>query len=175
MPPGSARLASRAAFALARVVAQQHFLIIGGGIVGLATAIKLARRLPDARITILEKEPGVGRHRHAQQRRAALRPLLQARLAQTTRRQRRRGDDAVLPRARHPHDVCGKLVVAVDDTEVARLKDLQTRGAERTRRPALAWPGADARDRAARRGIAALHVPQEGIVDYAKVCATMMG
>ncbi len=44
------------------VVAQKHFLIIGGGIVGMATAIKLARRLPDARITVLEKETGVGRH-----------------------------------------------------------------------------------------------------------------
>ena len=40
----------------------KRFLIVGGGLVGMATAIKLARRLPEVRITLLEKEPGVGRH-----------------------------------------------------------------------------------------------------------------
>ena len=38
------------------------FLIIGGGIVGLATALKLLERFPSAKLTLLEKEAGVGRH-----------------------------------------------------------------------------------------------------------------
>ena len=37
-------------------------VIIGGGIVGLATAYRMGERFPGARITVLEKEDGVGRH-----------------------------------------------------------------------------------------------------------------
>lgn len=37
-------------------------IIIGGGIVGLATALKLQERFPGVRLTLLEKEDGVGRH-----------------------------------------------------------------------------------------------------------------
>ena len=36
--------------------------VIGGGIVGLATALRLSQKLPDASITVLEKEAGVGQH-----------------------------------------------------------------------------------------------------------------
>jgi L-2-hydroxyglutarate oxidase len=37
-------------------------LIVGGGIVGLATAYRLKQRFPDAAVTLLEKEPAVGQH-----------------------------------------------------------------------------------------------------------------
>src|SRR4051794_8013934 len=40
----------------------RNIAIVGGGIVGLATAYRLTDRFPDARITLLEKEDGVGRH-----------------------------------------------------------------------------------------------------------------
>ena len=39
-----------------------RIMIVGGGIVGLATGWQLARRLPGAAVTILEKEDQVGRH-----------------------------------------------------------------------------------------------------------------
>ena len=39
-----------------------RIIIIGGGIVGLATAFKLQRKCPEHAVTVLEKEPGVGRH-----------------------------------------------------------------------------------------------------------------
>jgi len=40
----------------------QRIIVIGGGIVGLASAFKLGRKFPSARVTVLEKEPQVGRH-----------------------------------------------------------------------------------------------------------------
>ena len=43
-------------------VGQQNIIIIGGGIVGLGTALKLGRKFPGARVTVLEKEAQVGRH-----------------------------------------------------------------------------------------------------------------
>lgn len=158
-------------------MADQHFLIIGGGIVGMATAIKLGRRLPGARITVLEKEAGVGRHQSTHNSGVLHCGLyykpgsLKARLAvsgvaEMTQFCREHGV---------PHDVCGKLVVAVDETEVARLKDLHARGTQNGL-AGLRWLNREQMREIEPHvgGVAALHVPQEGIVDYAKVCATML-
>lgn len=143
----------------------------------MATAIKLARRLPDARITVLEKEAGVGRHQSTHNSGVLHCGLyykpgsLKARLAVS-------GVAEMTQFCREhaiPHDVCGKLVVAVDDPEVARLKDLQTRGTQNGL-AGLRWLGPEQMREIEPHvgGVAALHVPQEGIVDYAKVCATML-
>jgi L-2-hydroxyglutarate oxidase len=74
-----------------------------------------------------------------------------------------------------PHEICGKLVVAADDTEVERLHALQGRGT------ANGLEGLRWLDREEMReiephvgGVAALRVPQEGIVDYARVCAAVV-
>ncbi len=158
-------------------MAQKHFLIIGGGIVGMATAIKLARRLPDARITVLEKEAGVGRHQSTHNSGVLHCGLyykpgsLKARLAVS-------GVAEMTQFCREhsiPHDVCGKLVVAVDDTEVARMKDLHARGTQNGL-AGLRWLNREQMREIEPHvgGVAALHVPQEGIVDYARVCATML-
>ena len=57
--------------------------IIGGGIVGLATALQLLRRRPQLGLAILEKEPGLGRHQSGSQQRGRPRgPVLRARIAQ---------------------------------------------------------------------------------------------
>ena len=143
----------------------------------MATAIKLARRLPEVRITLLEKEPGVGRHQSTHNSGVLHCGLyykpgsLKARLAvsgvaEMTQFCREHGI---------PHEVCGKLVVAVDEPEVARLKDLQDRGTKNGL-AGLRWLGPEAMREIEPHvgGVAALHVPQEGIVDYAKVCATML-
>ena len=72
-----------------------------------------------------------------------------------------------------PHEICGKLVVAADDAEVPRLRNLHERGT------ANGLEGLRWLDRSEMReiephvgGVAALRVPQEGIVDYAKLSRT---
>ncbi len=69
-----------------------------------------------------------------------------------------------------PHEICGKLVVAVDESEVPRLRSLQERGTQN------GLEGLRLLNREQMReiephvgGLEALRVPQEGIVDYAKV------
>jgi L-2-hydroxyglutarate oxidase len=72
------------------------------------------------------------------------------------------------------HEQCGKVVVATDESEIERARNLLRRGTENGLRN-LRWldrhelreiePHAD--------GIAAIHVPEEGIVDYAAVCRTL--
>src|SRR6185503_6880077 len=74
-----------------------------------------------------------------------------------------------------PHEVCGKLVVAADDTEIPRLRDLEQRGAANGLE-GLRWLDRDAMREIEPHvgGVAALRVPQEGIVDYPKVCETLV-
>ncbi|MBZ5578457.1 MAG: L-2-hydroxyglutarate oxidase [Acidobacteriia bacterium] len=153
-------------------------IIVGGGIVGIATAYRLGERFPDLRITVLEKEADVGRHQTGHNSGVLHCGLyyqpgsVKARLAVSGIRQM----VAFCRENAIPHDVCGKLVVAADESEVPRLRALEERGALNGL-DGLRWlrreeigeiePHAG--------GVAALRVPQEGIVDYPKVCATLAG
>jgi L-2-hydroxyglutarate oxidase len=74
-----------------------------------------------------------------------------------------------------PHEICGKLVVAADESEVPRLRNLQERGAANGLE-GLRWISRDEMREIEPHagGVAALRVPQEGIVDYPRVCAVLV-
>lgn len=147
--------------------------IVGGGIVGLAVARRLHYTHPGAEIHLLEKESGFGRHQSTHNSgvlHAGLyyRPgSLKARLAVSGIRQM----VAFCQHHRIAHDVCGKLVVATDSGEVERLRSLHERGIRNGLR-GLVWLDHDAMREIEPHvgGLAALHVPEEGIVDYRAVC-----
>ena len=150
--------------------------IIGGGIVGLATAYRLGERFPGARISVLEKEDAVGRHQTGHNSGVLHSGLyykpgsLRARLAVTGIRQM----EEFCRENGIAHEICGKLVVAADDTEVPRLRDLEKRGAANGLE-GLRWLDRDEMREIEPHvgGVAALRVPQEGIVDYNAVCDTL--
>jgi (S)-2-hydroxyglutarate dehydrogenase len=158
-------------------VNSKQVLIVGGGIVGLATACRLSERFPGARVTVLEKENAVGRHQTGHNSGVLHCGLYykpgsaKARLAVTGIRQM----VAFCQENGIPHEICGKLVVAADETEVARLRDLHERGAANGLE-GLQWLGAEAMREIEPHvgGVAALRVPQEGIVDYKAVCEAMV-
>src|SRR5690348_1822067 len=108
----------------------KSFVIIGGGIVGLATAYRLLQRSPDAAVTVLEKEDGVGRHQTGNNSGVLHCGLyykpgsVKARLAVNGIRQM----VAFCQENDIPHEICGKLVVAADNEELPRLDDLFDRG-----------------------------------------------
>ena len=154
----------------------KRVIIVGGGIVGLATAYRLGQRFPGARITVLEKEDQPGKHQSSHNSGVLHCGLYykpgseRARLAVTGIRQMVDfcQENAI------PHDVCGKLVVAADESEVPRLSALQERGT------ANGLEGLRRLSRDQMReiephagGVAALRVPQEGICDYPRVCETL--
>jgi (S)-2-hydroxyglutarate dehydrogenase len=155
----------------------RSILIAGGGIVGLATAYRLAERFPQLRVTVLEKEEGVGRHQTGHNSGVLHCGLyykpgsIKARLAVTGIRQM----VAFCQENGVPHEICGKLVVAADESEMPRLDELERRGRanglEGMRR---LGPGEMREVEPHVGGVAALHVPQEGIVDYEAVCNAMV-
>lgn len=151
--------------------------IVGGGIVGLATALKLSERFPAAGITVLEKENAVGRHQTGHNSGVLHCGLyykpgsIKARLAVNGIRQM----VAFCQENSVPHDVCGKLVVAADESELPRLRDLLKRGTENGLE-GLRWlePAEMHEIEPHVGGAAALRVPQEGIVDYPRVCEVLV-
>src|SRR6476659_166234 len=119
-------------------------LVVGGGIVGLATAYQLGRKWPDAEITVVEKEATVGRHQTGHNSGVLHCGLyykpgsIKARLAVQGIRQM----VAFCAENGIPHEICGKLVVAADDSELGRLRDLHERGTANGLE-GLRWMGRD--------------------------------
>jgi L-2-hydroxyglutarate oxidase len=151
-------------------------VIVGAGLVGLATALKLTRARPDVHVTVLEKEPRVAQHQSTHNSGVLHAGLYyapgsrKARLAVDGIRQM----TAFCREHGVRHEICGKVVVAVDEAEVPRLRTLLERG-QANGLQGLRWlDGAELRaiePHAA--GVAAVHVPEEGIVDYRGVADAM--
>ena len=155
----------------------QRIIVIGGGIVGLASAFKLGRKFPSARVTVLEKESQVGQHQTGNNS-GVLHCGLYYRPGSVKARMAVPGIQEMVAFCRDhgvPHEICGKLVVAVDDTEVERLKNLHERGRQNGLQ-GLKWlsRGEMREIEPHVAGVAGLRVPQEGIVDYPKVCEALL-
>ena len=74
-----------------------------------------------------------------------------------------------------PHEICGKLVVAVDESELPRLQDLHERGQKNGLQGLQLLKPEQMREIEPHAGgVAALRVPQEEIVDYRSVCAVLL-
>lgn len=152
--------------------------IIGGGIVGLATAYQLLHRFPSTRLTVLEKEAGAGRHQTGHNSGVLHCGLFykpgssKARLAvQGIRRLTRFCAEHGVG-----YELCGKVVVATEQREIPRLRTLLERGTANGLtglRPLDPEQIRELEPHAA--GLAGLHVPEEGIVDYAGVTERMAG
>ena len=143
----------------------------------MATAFRLSQRLPGAEITVVEKESSVGRHQTGHNSGVLHSGLyykpgsLKARLAV-------RGIRQMVEFCREhaiPHEICGKLVVAADEAELPRLRDLHERGlANGLEGLRMLGPEEMREIEPHAGGVAALRVPQEGIVDYQKVCEALV-
>ncbi len=150
-------------------------VVVGAGIVGLALAAELTRRDAAARIVVVDKEPAVAAHQSGRnsgvlhtgvyyepgslkaQLCTAGRPLV----------------EAFAERWELPWQRCGKVIVASDESEIDRLKALYRRGvANGVRVEMLDVRGLRAVEPHS-AGVAALHVPDAGIIDYGAVCRAL--
>lgn len=151
--------------------------IIGGGIVGLATAYQLLNRFPSTRLTLLEKEAGAGRHQTGHNSGVLHCGLFykpgssKARMAvQGIRRLTRFCAEHGVR-----YELCGKVVVATGQREIPRLRTLLERGtANGLTGLRLLGPEQIRELEPHAAGLAGLHVPEEGIVDYGGVTESMV-
>ena len=151
-------------------------VLIGGGIVGLATALAVQRRYPDLRLLLLEKETALASHQTGHNSGVLHSGVyytpgsLKARLCVRGRRQmvdfaREHGID---------HDVCGKLITATDPAELPRLHHILRMGTENGLDGIRLIDPREIREIEPHcTGVGALYVPQSGIINYREVALRM--
>lgn len=146
--------------------------IVGGGIVGLATALTLLERDPEARVTLFEKESDVATHQTGRNSGVIHSGIyyppgsLKARYALAGSRSM----VAFCERHGVPVDVCGKVIVATQPHELSRLDALRQRGLEHGLAVRTLNPEELSEVEPHATGLAALYVPSTGITDYGAVC-----
>ncbi len=154
----------------------KRVIIAGAGIVGLAVAYKLKKKFPSLSVTVLEKEERVGAHQSSHNSGVLHAGLYykpgsqKARMAVSGIRQ------MVAFCAEHgvPFDICGKLVVAACDDELPALNELFSRGSQNGLQGLrMLVPNEMLEIEPHVKGVAAIHVPEEGIVDYLSVCEVL--
>ena len=147
-------------------------VIVGGGIVGLATALRLLERRPGLRLAVLEKEAEVAVHQSGHNSGVVHAGLYYAAGSRKARFCREGKAELERFAAEHgiPIERCGKLVVAVEERELAGLDALRQR-AEANGVEGLERVGpermADIEPHVV--GIAALHSPTTGVIDFRAV------
>ena len=147
-------------------------VVIGGGIVGLATAYQLTRRRPDLSIAILEKEAELARHQTGHNS-GVLHSGIYYRpgsLRATNCRLGKRAMQEFCDEQGIDYEICGKVIVATDESELPALERIHQRGQENGVRCERIG-----RERLLElephvAGIEAIHVPEAGIVDFVHVC-----
>ena len=151
---------------------RHNVIIIGGGVVGLGVALEITRRFPHLRLLLLEKEDRVARHQSGHNSGVIHSGVyykpgsMKARLCVS-------GAAAMIEFCREhevAHEVCGKVIVAIDTDELPRLEEMHRRG-EANGLVGLRMIGPEELREIEPHstGMKALVVPSTGITDYAKV------
>ncbi len=153
-----------------------EILIVGGGIVGLATALRLLETRPGTRLVLLEKEQQLARHQTGHNS-GVIHSGLYYRPGSLKAANCREGYRQLLEFCRAesiPHDICGKVVVATGELELSALAELHARGeANGLSGLRLLTPEEIREIEPHCAGIRGLWVPQTGIVDYVAVAERM--
>ena len=149
-------------------------VVVGGGIVGLATAYQLTRRRPGVRLLVVEKEPRLAAHQTGRNS-GVIHSGLYYRPGSRKARYAVEGARRMVEFCREhglPVEVTGKVVVAASAEEVPRLERLHERGLANGVRVTRLGPDGIREHEPHVVGVAGLHVADTGICDYAAVART---
>jgi (S)-2-hydroxyglutarate dehydrogenase len=156
------------------MASQYDVTIIGGGIVGLATALKIGEAHPRVKLLILEKESDLARHQTGHNS-GVIHSGLYYRPGSVKARSCVAGRKALMEfcdRNGVPYEICGKVVVATSAEELPRLEDLYRRGvANGLEGLEIIGPERLREIEPHAAGIKALYVPQTGIIEYKTVAS----
>ncbi|WP_425615081.1 L-2-hydroxyglutarate oxidase [Anatilimnocola sp. NA78] len=145
--------------------------IVGGGIVGLATAWQLLSRYPHLRVVVLEKEAEVGTHQTGHNS-GVLHSGIYYKPGSLRALNCRTGKAAMEAFCKEygvPYDICGKVIVAVNEAELPALDRIYERGQQNGVRCEVISKERLCEIEPHTAGIKAIHVPEAGIVNYAAV------
>jgi L-2-hydroxyglutarate oxidase len=154
-----------------RVAYDCDVLVIGGGIVGLATAYAITRAAPGTRVTVLEKERGPARHQTGRNS-GVIHSGIYYRPGSLKARYAVRGAAEMVKFCAEydiAHAVTGKLIVATEKAELPRLHGLVQRGRENGIPVRELGPAQIAEYEPQVRGLAAIHVGTTGVCDFVAV------
>jgi (S)-2-hydroxyglutarate dehydrogenase len=150
-------------------------VVVGGGIVGLATAYALSRRVDNPKVLLLEKETKLARHQTGHNSGVIHSGIYYPPGSLKARFAIEGGEKltAFCDERGVPYERCGKVLVATEEGEVPALERLYGRGLEHGLSVRQLSPERLREHEPHARGEAAIHVPETGIVDYAAVSAAL--
>ena len=154
---------------------QADVVIVGGGIVGLATAYRLTTANPDRQIVLIEKEPEVGTHQSGHNS-GVLHSGIYYKPGSLKAQNCRTGKAAMeefCEREGIDYEICGKVIVAVDDSEVPAMEKIYERGQANGVTCEIIGPERLKEIEPYAAGVKAIYVPESGIVNYAQVSRRM--
>ena len=146
--------------------------IIGGGIVGLATAFRISQNHQDLKIFVLEKEDVLAKHQTGHNSGVLHSGIYYkpGSLKAINCRNGKKAMEQFCSKHGIEHELCGKIIVALNEDEIPRLHAIFQRGKEN---------GVECEIISRKRmleiephvtGVKAIHVPEAGIVNYGQVC-----
>ena len=151
---------------------KSEVVVLGAGIVGLATALQVLESRPGSRVVVLEKELAIGSHQTGHNS-GVIHSGLYYKPGSLKAKLCRDGYKRLIEFCQTeevPFDICGKIVVATNESEVGALRDLETRGAANGLVAMRRISGNEIKDYEPHvAGVEGLLVPETGIVDYTAV------
>lgn len=148
---------------------QKDVIIVGGGIVGLATALKILQEKPSLKILVLEKEAALAKHQTGNNS-GVIHSGLYYKPGSLKAKNCIHGYNLLVRFCEEnniPFELCGKIVVATDETELPLLKTLYDRGQQNGLTGLRMLDAQGLREYEPHvKGVAGFFVPQTGIVDY---------
>jgi L-2-hydroxyglutarate oxidase len=149
-----------------------NFIVVGAGIVGLATAYKLQLKFPNKSIAILEKEPDIGLHQTGRNS-GVIHSGIYYKPGSYKAKNCKNGREQLVAFAKKnniKHDVCGKIIVATNSTEQAILEEIYAKGIENEIEGIRFLNSEEIKEKEPYiEGIKAIWVPTAGIIDYVEV------
>src|SRR3954467_2010312 len=148
------------------------FTVIGGGIVGLATARALRARYPKAKLLVLEKENGWAQHQTGRNS-GVIHSGIYYKPGSLKAKMARQGNQSTVEFCRRhniEHEICGKLIVASNNSELPQLEAIYQRGIANGLSVFLLTREQVKEIEPHVQCVSAIQVPSTGIVSYRKIC-----
>jgi len=153
---------------------QHDIIIAGGGIVGLATAYRLLEKYPSLKVLLVEKEGKVAAHQTGHNS-GVIHSGIYYKPGSLKAQNCIQGYHDLLEFAKKhniPHDLCGKIIVATTQSEVAAMDKVMERGIANGLEGLKKLNQAELKEHEPNvRGVEGIFVPQTGIIDYKVVAA----